>query len=157
MALHAVSSVEAGRSECSLPGETVEYPDQAECPPYSRVAAQRLPVEEQVQAYLLAGDQSGKDDEHGGACIVGELEEDYLGCYARGREVRECTRPWRAASAGHECTVSALVVWLWHVLRAELVWRVLRCVMRGFKCWRLCLGGRLAPGEARVGAEISRV
>lgn len=100
MALHAVSSVEAGRSECSLPGETVEYPDQAECPPYSRVAAQRLPVEEQVQAYLLAGDQSGKDDEHGGACIVGELEEDYLGCYARGREVRECTRPWRAASAG---------------------------------------------------------
>lgn len=110
MALAIVSGMQPEALQDGSPGEAVQHPDQPQRPSDGRVAAQRLPAEHQVQAHLLAGHQGGEDDEHGGARIVGELEEDNLGCDARGREVGEGAGSWRAASAGHECAGGARVL-----------------------------------------------
>ncbi|KAJ4291196.1 hypothetical protein N0V90_010394 [Kalmusia sp. IMI 367209] len=50
-----------------------------QCPANRGVAAEAPPAEKKVCVYLLASYEGSKDDEDGGAGIVGELQEDNLG------------------------------------------------------------------------------
>lgn len=94
-----------GDGRCSLPSQTVQYPDEPQGPAHSGVAAQSLPAKQQIQTDILARNQGREDNEHAGACVVGELEEDNLRRDAGRGEIGERTGPWRATSAGHECVL----------------------------------------------------
>lgn len=106
-----------GRVGEGLPGEAIQHPDQAQCPSNRGISAQALPVEEKIQADLLARYQSSEENKDPGACIVCELQEDNLGENADWREIGECTGSRGAASAWHESAGDAL----WH---GHKEWRV---------------------------------
>ena len=57
-----------------LRGETVQHPHQSKGPANRGVAAQAVPVEQEICAGLLTGDYRGEDYKHRGACIVGKLQ-----------------------------------------------------------------------------------
>lgn len=100
-------------------GEAIQHPDQAQCPSNRSISAQALPVEEEIQADLLARYQGSEENKDPGACIVCKLQEDNLGEDADWREIRECTGSRGAASAWHESAGDAL----WH---GHMEWRVPR-------------------------------
>lgn len=100
-----------------LPGEAIQDPDQAESPSYSRIATETAPAEQKVGTDLLTGDESGEDDEHGSASIIGKLQDHDLREDANGREVSEGAGARRTASAGHR--PGKAMLWRWHASKVD--------------------------------------
>jgi hypothetical protein len=144
-----------------VPGQAVQDPDQPEGPADGRVAAEAPPAEQQVCTDLLAEDEGGEDDEHGGAGIEGELQEDDLGGDAWGGEVCERAGARRAATAWHEPRRRTLSC-------GGHVWRVVRgccsvslgmptglsdCAQGGGRAWRNGSGNGALLAAAASGAR----
>jgi hypothetical protein len=84
MALQGVRTIprEVVAQSGRLRGEAVQHPHKSKRPPNRGVAAQTVPVEQEICAGLLASNYRCEDYKNRGACIVGKLQEDDLGEYS---------------------------------------------------------------------------